>query len=258
MTNNKQIIAIGGAMGASPPAARRLFQYILGQTKTLRKVPNLLVINAANGDAPDKALGIYRALSGVSCNVRELRFFERTPPYNSMHEMIFDQDVIFVNGGNTKSMLAVWREYGLPDLLREAWDAGIVLSGSSAGAICWFQDCLTDSYAGDFTALACLGFLPGSCCPHFDGEAGRRDAYFHLMREGQLASPGVAINERVAVHYIEDSISNVVTTGRVVGAYRVRLEAPTMCGSPCDMSLSRGTAVECDSIPTTVLLPVPE
>lgn len=218
----KQIIAIGGAMGKSLPDARLLFQYILGQTKpTYRQQPKLLVICTASGDSQNNSLRIYRELSGLECTVTQLNFFERTPRQCEMRDLVLDQDAIFVGGGNTKSMLAVWRAYGFADVLREAWEKGVVLSGSSAGGICWYQDCLTDSYAGAFTPLECLGFLKGSCCPHFDGEAGRKETYFELRQQGKLSSPGIAIDERVAVHYVNDKIFRVVTTGNGTGAYSV-------------------------------------
>jgi peptidase E len=97
--------------------------------------------------------------------------FKRTP---DLRAFLLNQDVIYVGGGNTKSMLVVWRDWGLPELLREAWEKGIVLTGVSAGAICWFEQGVTDSWAGELRPFDCLGFLPGSCCPHYDGEGNRR------------------------------------------------------------------------------------
>jgi peptidase E len=137
-----------------------------------------------------------------------------------MRELILSQDVIWVNGGNTKSMLAVWQAYGLPALLEKAWESGIVLAGSSAGAICWFEQCLTDSYADEYTALDCLGFLPGSCCPHFDHEQGRKETYHRLIQQGEL-KPGIAIDECVAVHFVGDKLHRVVSTAKKSGAYSV-------------------------------------
>lgn len=78
-------------------------------------------------------------------------------------------------------MLAAWPEWELDQVLRDAWDAGIVLSGSSAGSICWFEEELTDSWADGLRPLTCLGLLPGSCCPHYDGEAERRPSYQSLI-----------------------------------------------------------------------------
>ena len=96
---------------------------------------------------------------------------------------MLSQDAIFVGGGNTKSMLAVWREWGLTGVLEEAYESGIVLGGQSAGAICWFEQGVTDSWADRLRPLECMGLLPGSCCPHYDGEVERRPAYHALMQQ---------------------------------------------------------------------------
>ena len=118
----------------------------------------------------------------------------RTP---ELRDFVLEQDVIYVGGGNTRSMLAVWREWGLPELLREAWQAGSVLAGISAGALCWFEQGVTDSGADALYAIDGLGFLPGSCCPHYDGEADRRPGYRALLESGKIA-PGLAIDDEAA------------------------------------------------------------
>ncbi len=215
----KQIVAIGGAMAKSLSASRLLLSYVLSLPG--KENPKLLHINTASGNRDSSALALYRMLAGcVPCEASELAFFDRTPPFKQMRDLVLSQDVIFANGGNTKSMLAVWRDYGLPEVLREAWEAGIIMSGSSAGGICWFEQCLTDSYDVEFTALDCMGFLPGSACPHFDGEKGRRETYHRMVLEGTL-KPGIAIDERVAVHYVDHRIKSVITTAQGTGAYLV-------------------------------------
>lgn len=218
----KNIVAIGGALGQSPTAGPILLNYVFGITG--KKRPKVLFINTATGDKESTALWSLRAVRQTACVPSELTFFERTPRPKEMKELILSQDVIWVNGGNTKSMLAVWDAYGLPAILAQAWENGIVLAGSSAGGICWYEQCLTDSYADEYTALACLGFLPGSCCPHFDGEKGRKATYHRLVEQGELKQ-GIAIDERVGVHYIDDKLHRVISTSKKAGAYRVTLGA---------------------------------
>jgi peptidase E len=118
-------------------------------------------------------------------------------------------------------MLAVWREWGVPDLLREAWDSGVVLAGVSAGAICWFEQGLTDSWAGELRPLECLGFLPGSCCPHYDGEAERRPSFHRLLARGELGA-GVAIEDWTGIHFSGTAINRVVSAKSGGRAYSVR------------------------------------
>jgi peptidase E len=117
-------------------------------------------------------------------------------------------------------MLGIWREWGLPEVLREAWTAGVVIAGISAGAICWFEQGLTDSFAGALRPLDCLGFLAGSCCPHYDGDPARRPTYHALQKSGDLL-PGLAIDDGVAVHFAGDEIHRVVASRPGVTAYRV-------------------------------------
>jgi peptidase E len=132
-----------------------------------------------------------------------------------------EQDVIFVGGGNTKSMLAVWAEWGLASILREAWESGNVLSGVSAGAICWFDQGLTDSYSDRLVVLDCLGFIPGSCSPHYDGEPGRRPSFHRFLEEGSIAA-GIALDDGAAAHYVDAQLAEVVVSRTGARGYQVR------------------------------------
>jgi len=92
----------------------------------------------------------------------------------------------------------------------------------SAGAICWFEQGLTDSFSDDLRPLDCLGFLPGSCCPHFDGEAQRRPSYHKLLASGEI-SAGVAIEDWTGVHFIGTEIHKVIASKRGARAYSMRV-----------------------------------
>jgi dipeptidase E len=128
-------------------------------------------------------------------------------------------------------MLAVWRDWSLPEILREAWESGIVLAGISAGAICWFEQGVTDSFADRLRALDCLGFLPGSCCPHYDGEAERRPAFHRLLRKREIAL-GVAIDDGAAIHFIDNEVHRVVASRTGAKAYRMHLTNGTVQEEP--------------------------
>ncbi|HPK03056.1 MAG TPA: peptidase E, partial [Candidatus Sumerlaeota bacterium] len=131
------------------------------------------------------------------------------------------QDIIWVGGGNTANMLAVWRVHGVDRILREAWEAGVILTGGSAGSLCWFECGTTDSF--NLFQLAPLhdglGFLPGSHCPHYDGEAQRRPLYQRLIAEGFPA--GYALDDDAALHFEGTRIMEAVAARPEAGAYRV-------------------------------------
>jgi dipeptidase E len=217
MPPQRQLIAMGGGGFSMEPDNPALDTYILKQSGATR--PRVCFLATACGDAAGYISSFYRAFSAFDCRPSHLAFFQRTPDVKSM---LLNQDVIYVGGGNTKSMLAVWREWSVDSVLREAWESGIVLAGISAGAICWFQQGVTDSFADKLVALDCLGFLKGSCCPHYDGEVDRRPSLHDLiLRSGIL--PGYAIDDGAAVHFIGEQVHCVATSRRNAKAYYVSL-----------------------------------
>jgi len=203
----RQIIAMGG--GALPAELDNLLlvRYFLAQTR--RRKPKVAFIGAAHGDTDAGRLRFYAGFSQFECRPTHLPLFARTP--RDLESFVLEQDAIFVGGGNTKSMLAVWRDWGLDRHLRTAWERGIVLGGGSAGSICWFEHGVTDSVAGPLTALPCLGFLPGSNCPHYDSEPLRRPTFRKLIAGGKLPD-GVAADDGVALHYVDSRLDRVVSS----------------------------------------------
>ena len=132
-------------------------------------------------------------------------------PPDDLRERALSADVILVCGGNTANMLAVWRLHRFDRVLREAWEAGIVLAGWSAGMICWFEAGVTDSFGPQLEGMRDgLGFLPGSACPHFDGEDLRRPVYTDLVANG--FPPGIALDDGVAAVYAGRELQEIVTT----------------------------------------------
>ena len=214
-STRRQIIALGGGGFGVDPTNLALDRYILAQARMSE--PAVAFVPTASGESDNYIVRFYTAYLGLPCRPSHLAFFRRTPDLRSY---LLAQDVIYVGGRNTKSMLAVWREWGVPELLREAWESGIVLAGISAGAICWFEQGVTDSFADQLRVLDCLGFLPGSCCPHYSGEPERRPSFHQLLRRGEIA-PGFAIDDGGAIHFIGDQVYRVVASRQGATAYRV-------------------------------------
>ncbi len=178
----QQIIPIGGA-GLSQPDKLLLERYIVAQTGS--EHPKVAFLHQASGENKDYVIQFYRAFLDLDCRPSHLSLFD--PHTANIADYLLGQDVIYVGGGNTKSMLALWREWGIDAILRQALDAGIVLTGVSAGAICWFERGTTDSIPGDLTALPCLGFLSGSLSPHYDSEPKRRPTYQRMIGGGEIS-----------------------------------------------------------------------
>jgi peptidase E len=204
-----RIVAMGGN------ADDALLEYVLGVARGRR----LLYVPTAGMEDPASTVAWYERLGGRT-KMRHLHFFPWPPA--ELRRIALDHDVILVTGGNTANALAIWRTHGFDEILREAWADGVVLAGWSAGMICWFEHGVTDSFGPELAAMECLGFLPGSACPHYDGEERRRPVYTTLVREGLPA--GVAADDDIALHYVGTDLREVVTTRAGAAAYRVTAE----------------------------------
>lgn len=216
----QQIIAIGGGgfskYGEYSPRNSLIEEYLLKQTR--KATPSICFIPTASGESPKYIIDFHRFFGDLDCKPSHLSLFEL--PTSDLESFILEKDAIYVGGGNTKSMIALWKEWNLDIYLKKALESGVVLAGISAGANCWFEQCVTDSIPGDFTALQCLGFLSGSCCPHYDGEKNRRPAYQNLIQTRQVSN-GVAIDDNVALHYVDSQLEMVVRSADKGAAYKV-------------------------------------
>src|SRR5882757_9380345 len=163
-----QIVAIGGGGFSMEPRNLLLDDFVLSLTHR-RKRPRVCFIGTASGDSDSYIRQFYEAFPPSRAEATHLRLFDRE--VRDLQAFLLYQAVLYVGGGATANMLAVWRVHGLDKALRAAWNSGVVLAGISAGAICWFEDGITDAFGHPLCALSDgLGFLPGACCPHYDGE----------------------------------------------------------------------------------------
>lgn len=217
--SDRHIVALGGGGFSEEGPRSNLDDYLLSLVS--RATPRVCFLPTASGDSESYVASFYRAYSPRDCRPTDLALFRRTVV--DLKSLLLAQDLIFVGGGNTANMLAIWRVHGVDRILREAWEAGVILAGMSAGAICWFEASVTDSFGLALDGMRDgLGFLPGSACPHYNSEERRRPVYRQLVSRGFPA--GYAADDRVALHFIGSELSEVVTgtEGRV--AYEVKLE----------------------------------
>ncbi len=215
---DKQIIAIGGGGFGRNPGVGTIEKYILEQSK--KETPNICFIPTATGDDESYKVSYYSTLTKLNCNPSHLDLFKRTP---NLESMIMKNDIIFVGGGNTKSMLAVWRDWGLDIILKRAYESGIVMSGVSAGAICWFDKGITDSWANKLNILDCLGFTKGSCCPHYDEEAERKPSLSKFILNKEI-NDCYAVEGGCALHIVNDEVYKAVSFKENKNALLVKSE----------------------------------
>jgi peptidase E len=218
------IVAFGGGGFSESPNAP-LEDFVLSLAR--RQPARVCFIGTASGDAASYIAKFYRAFSR-RCVPDDLTLIESTtltrrPTRTAdLAAFVAEQDVFYVGGGNTANLLATWRTHGLDVLLRDAWRSGAVMTGVSAGMICWFQASVTDSF-GDLAPLHDgLGFLEGSACPHYDDEPGRRPLYHELVRAGFPG--GYAAESGVGLHFVGTSFREAVSAREDGGAFRVQLD----------------------------------
>tara|TARA_B100000768_G_scaffold181935_1_gene207537 strand:+ start:879 stop:1577 length:699 start_codon:yes stop_codon:yes gene_type:complete len=194
----RQIIAIGGGGFGRVIKDLKIEKYIVSQS--LSEKPKICFIPTATGDDQGYIDNFYKAFNSLNCITSHINFFKRTV---DLKAHILDQDIIYVGGGNTKSMLAVWREWGLDKILKEAYQQDIIMSGVSAGAICWFEKGITDSWKDHQATIDCLALVNGICCPHYDEEP-ERIPYVKKILESNEISSCYAIEGYAALHLVDD------------------------------------------------------
>lgn len=233
-----QIVAMGGGGWAMEPDNLSLDQYILNQAGKQR--PKVCLLPTARGDPESYVLQFYQAFSQLACTPSYLSLFRL--PTADLEGFVLDKDVIYVGGGNLRSMLAVWREWDMERILRKAYDAGVLLAGMSAGANCWFEQCTTDSAPGELRPMTCMGLLPGSFSPHYDGEPQRRPALHRLLLSGEI-KPGFAADDGAAIHFVDGRVWRAVRSRPTANAYRVSKKGSQIMEDPLEMQDVRANSV---------------
>lgn len=205
-----------------------LDRYVLAQLGNKAR-PKVCFIPTASGEGQEYILNFYKAFTSLGCEPTYLSLFRL--PTADLAGYLLANDVIYVGGGNTRSMIALWREWGLDAILRQAWEQGIVLAGISAGANCWFEQCSTDSVPGELRVLSCLGFVAGSFCPHYDGEAQRRPSLHKMMAEDHIMA-GYAADDGAALHLVDGQLVGAVSSRPQARAYWVEKRGNEVIETP--------------------------
>ncbi|WP_328460924.1 peptidase E [Streptomyces sp. NBC_00448] len=213
----RQVALLGGGFSAGDDGL--IDDWLLGHARVPR--PRVCFVPTASGDAEGYVARFRAAFEPRGdCEATVLSLFRRELDDQALRAFVLAQDVVYVGGGNTANLLAVWRVHGLDRLLREAYDLGTLMCGVSAGANCWARGSHTDSF-GPLTFLPDgLGLLPGSVCPHYDTEAGRRESYRAFVASGALP-PGWAVDDGAAALFTDGHLTGAVTRVPAARLYRV-------------------------------------
>jgi dipeptidase E len=209
----RKILIAGGGFGTS------FIRYMA--TLTGKPRPKLVYLPTASADSVNGTLTWFQncAPLNVEASVQN-SFIASTQQARGWDEVLLSVDGIVCSGGNTLNQQAIWKAQGIDQVLRQAWDRGIVLGGASAGSLCWFEEGTTDSRPKELSTVQCLGFLKGSHSPHYDREPGRRPLYQKLISSGQM-KPGYACDNDAGIYFEDNEVKRVVNTRPEAKVYYV-------------------------------------
>ena len=220
MINPVQIFAVGGGGFTHPednhPNDAILEDHLLALAGPIAEV-SIGYIGHASNDNPAKIEMFYKRFNGCA-NITTLPLDANL---TEARDFLNDLDILYVGGGATKKMLSHWQKTGICKILSEAAHGGVILSGVSAGAICWFSELLLGSVNDGYTLHKGLGLLAGSACPHFNNEPSRKRAFKQQIANRHLAA-GLAIDDGVAIHICDGIVTNIISArGASANAYFV-------------------------------------
>ncbi len=215
-TAPRQIVAFGGGGFSMESGNPLLDDYVLGLAGAQR--PRVCFLPSASGDADHYIVRFYRAFSADRCEASHISLFRREQGPTDLRHHLLSQDLIYVGGGSVVSLLGVWRAHGIDVILRDAWEAGVILCGLSAGSLCWFSEGVS-GFHGEPRRVEGLGLLPFSNCVHYERGSSRRHAYHGFLADGMLA--GYAAEDGAALHFTGTELARVVASRRKARGYRV-------------------------------------
>tara|TARA_B100000678_G_scaffold250447_1_gene225292 strand:- start:1355 stop:2149 length:795 start_codon:yes stop_codon:yes gene_type:complete len=215
-TENRKIFIAGG--GFRTPFIRHL------ATLTGKDRPKLCYLPTASADRDSGIIRWYENCAPLNVIPSvQASFISSGRMTETFAEVLLSVDGIVVSGGNTLNQQVIWKAHGIDEVLRDAWDRGIVLGGASAGSLCWFEEGTTDSRPKELSKIECLGFLKGSHSPHYDAEEDRRPTYHRLIKSGEL-KPGYACDNDAGIFFQDNDVAQVVRTREDANAYYVDLQ----------------------------------
>jgi len=214
---DRLIFAMGGGGFTMEPSNPLLDDFVLGLARS--REPRILFLPTASGDTSAQITAFQARFADRMCVHEHLSLFRLREARRPLEEIVLEQDIIYAGGGSMRNLLAIWQAHELDRLLVQAWRAGTVLVGLSAGAMCWFQGGVTRS-SGPPEPIAGLDLLEGSLTVHADGEPERLPVWLNGVREGALPG-GWALDDGVGLLFRGQRLQRVVSSRPGAGAQRV-------------------------------------
>jgi len=224
------ILAMGGGGFTMEPDNPALDEFVLGLAPA--KEPRICLLPTAGGDSEAQIHRYYATFGDRPCEPTHVSLFRLGDKPVALREHLLAQDIIYVGGGSMVNLLAIWHAQGLPAILREAWQRGIVLAGLSAGSMCWFEYGITKS-VGHLAVAEGLGFLPGSSCVHYDGEPERRPVFLEAIRS-QVIPGGWGADDGAGLLFKGARMAEAVASRPHARAYHVARTAEGVVEDPIE------------------------
>jgi len=210
----RQVVAFGGGGFSQESGNPLLDDYVLGLTEAMS--PRICFLPTASGDADHYIVRFYNAFRDLA-TPSHVSLFRRERGVNDIRSHLLSQDLVYVGGGSLISLLGVWRAHGIDSILREAYEAGVIMCGLSAGSLCWFAEAVS-GYHAEVNRVPALGFVRHSNAVHY-GDGDRRGAFHRHLLEGMPA--GFAAEDGAALRFVGDELVETVTSRSGAGAYRL-------------------------------------
>jgi dipeptidase E len=201
--NQSTMILSGGGGFSDQPNAQLVVQRVLRLCTKDR--PKVCFLGTASGDSVSAIDNFYASLKPFDCRTSHLSLFK--PIVTNLEKFLLQNHILFVGGGNTRNLLILWREWGIWEIMEKALDKGILIVGTSAGSVCWFESTMSDAFGPRFKKLDCQGILPGSFCPHGQQED-RKKVYLDAIQKNEIP-PGYLVEDNVALKFTNKELEEV-------------------------------------------------
>jgi len=211
-----KLLIMGAGGYTLEPESCTIDQYLLDKIE--KEAPKICLLPTACGDRHETIEKFHQYFQNHGARTSHISLFQ--VEIEDMESHILQQDCIYITGGNTKSMLTLWKEWGVGKALRKAYEAGVVICGISAGAMCFFDEGLSEIFPNRYTNLDCLGFLSGSFCPHYSPGKERAMIFQEQIRINKM-KPGIGLEDGIALYYENGVLLEIIRSRNDAQAYHI-------------------------------------